>query len=105
MTKEDDYACKHDIVVLFGNGKWQCTLCMLEFRPAVEPEACTCKSCPTHGIPKYMTTEKSTSDSLEWKTQCDRCGNKSSIGEGRNMKCPCGGICRDIPTEKSDGGQ
>ena len=37
MTKEDDYACKHDTVVLFGNGKWQCTLCMLEFRPAAEP--------------------------------------------------------------------
>ena len=32
-----------------------------------------------------------------WQTQCDTCGDKSSVGRGLNMKCHCGGRCIDIP--------
>jgi hypothetical protein len=36
-------------------------------------------------------------DELEWQVQCDKCGNKSCVGRGRNLMCHCGGFCRDIP--------
>ncbi len=33
---------------------------------------------------------------LEWQTQCDKCEGKSSVGKGRDLRCPCGGILRDL---------
>lgn len=41
-------------------------------------------------------------EQLTWQTQCDRCGNKSCIGIGRNLQCPCGGTCRDIGASRDE---